>query len=107
MIRAETHSDDRRIEIAFDATAWFEQATDAEIVALADAGWGGDYEADAVAEHFEQTATKGLFDYLAIAQPMPNGDTVGFECHVEEDQALAWLKAVRPSLHATLDPVEG
>lgn len=96
MIKAEAHSDDRRIEIDFDATAWFQQATDAQIIALADAGWGGGYEADAVAERFEQGATKALFDYTAVS-----GE--GFECHVDEDEALAWLQAVRPSLLAALE----
>ena len=35
MIRAETHPDDHAREIEFDATKWFEQASDEEILALA------------------------------------------------------------------------
>ena len=50
MICAECHSDDHNVEVAFDATRWFEQATDKQIAELAAVGWGGEYPADAVAE---------------------------------------------------------
>lgn len=99
MIRAEAHSDDYRVEVRFDATEAFRAMTDEEIIALADVDWGGDYEADAVAEHFEQTATRELFDYTAIS-----GE--GFECHVNEGDALAWLKVNRSSLYRVIEEGE-
>lgn len=63
-IRAECHSDDHNIEISFDAVKWFKKVTDADIISLAQCSWGGDYPADNVAEHFEKSTTKRLFDYL-------------------------------------------
>ena len=41
-VRAETHDDDRRCEVPFDAQEWFEKASDKEILDLAECGWGGD-----------------------------------------------------------------
>jgi len=103
VVPAEAHSDDRKIEIDFDAEPWFAQASDGEIEALAKIGWGGDYEADRVADHFEGGATSRLFSCLALEPTMPDGDTVGYECHVESDAAAAWIRANRPALAAKLE----
>lgn len=94
MIRAEAHSDDHRIEVEFDATLWFEQADIQEILDLAKCEWGGHYAADQVAleladGHRELTR---LFDYLNIV------NDVGFEVHVDEDNARAWLLINHPGL---------
>ena len=45
-----------------------------------------------------------LFDYLESvnAHRGPDTDPCGFECHVHDDAALAWLKTMRPALYATL-----
>jgi len=96
MIHAECHSDDHVVEVKFDATAWFEKATDEEIKALAACDWGGDYPGDAVAEWMAEhdASVKALFDYLALRPKEP----LGFECHVDATDALAWIKANRPSL---------
>lgn len=103
MIKAECHSDDFRMEASFDATRWFEQASDQEITALAECGWRGDYPADEVARHFEDDATRDVFEYLAVKPKMPNGDPVGFECSVSEEDALAWLRVNRPDLAARIE----
>jgi hypothetical protein len=103
MIRAEAHSDDHNVEIEVDATAWFQQATDAEILELADCEWGGDYPADGVAEFCSDGDTKRLFDYLAIIQgDRSKKDCGGFECHVNDADALAWLKENRSYLFQKL-----
>lgn len=88
MIRAECHSDDRRVEVDFDATPWFEVATGAEIRALAQCGHSADYPADRVAQHMASVnpAVKRLFDYLDIV-----GDC-GFECYVNGEDAERWLQ---------------
>lgn len=94
MIKAECHTDDYVYEVEFDATAWFEEADGSEIIKLANISWGGDYEADDVVYFFEgQNEEIGiLLDYCRKAD-------VGFECHVSEKDALAWLKENRPILH--------
>ena len=93
-IRAEVHSDDLVFEVAFDAEPWFVQATDDDILDLADIGWGGNYPADAVAHFFEDSIHE-IGDLMGYCQ---RKDGVGFECHVNEEDALKWLAASRPEL---------
>jgi hypothetical protein len=97
-IPAEAHSDDFVYKIEFDAEAWFAQAEDADILALAESGWGGDYAADTVVQWFEDRDddVAAMFDYLA------RKDECGYECHVDDEAALLWLKSHRPSLAKSL-----
>lgn len=90
-IPAECHSDDRVVEINFDALEWFEQATDKQIHSLVDCGFGGDYPADEVSIFFGQTTTERLSTYLTFVR-------CGFECYVDEDAAISWIRANRPHL---------
>lgn len=96
-VQAEVHSDDHKAAASFDARLWFEQATDEDIRELAGIGWGGDYEADAVARYMEDRNedVAGVFTYARTA-------ALGFECHVDEASALAYLAIRRPALHAEL-----
>lgn len=102
MIKAECHSDDRNVEIIFDATVWFEQAKDKAIIDLASCGWGGDYPADSVAEymadHIEKIAF--MFKYLeAIQNDWTKKDCHGFECHIlDEKAANVWISKNRPQI---------
>lgn len=97
-IGASAHSDDHRVEVDFDAAPWFKKAIAEDILSLVYCQWGGDYPADdiaqSMAEHEAQLAR--MFDYISIA----NTDriTIGFECHVETDDARAWLNRHRPEL---------
>lgn len=99
-VPATCHSDDYLHEVQFDAAPWFEQAGDEDILALAATGWGGDYPADEVARFMEDRDddVAALFGYLARRPTLANGDTVGFECHVEAEAALGWLQERRPGL---------
>ena len=111
-IPARVRTDNGVYDESFDAAAWFTHATEADIRGLADCGWGGDYEADHVAE---LTAERGaqwadvttgedapvlrdaadrltqLFDY-------DQRNIIGFEVYVEEDAARKWLAANRPEV---------
>jgi len=105
MIVAECHSDDRNVEVAFDATPWFKQASNKDILDLAGCGWGGDYPADEVAEWMADRRSKAgkriaeMFKYLEIIHGDPaKKNTQGFECHVDEDSARKWLAKNRPAL---------
>lgn len=96
MIKAEIHSDDRKIEVEFDAAAFFKQASDDELQKLADCGFRGDYPADDVG-HFEagrNSEVQRVFDYLEITRDQ------GFEVVVDSDDASAWLRANRPAITA-------
>ena len=94
MIKAEAHSDDRVFEVDFDATRWFKQASDEQITALIGCEFGGDYPADEVAVESSNWVydLQPLFDYLERVD-------CGFECHVDETDARAWLRANRPHLN--------
>jgi hypothetical protein len=106
MIKAECHSDDRNVEVSFDATPWFKQASDKDILDLANCGWGGDYPADEVAEWM--AGDKGrrgvkriaeMFKYLEIIHGDPSKKNAqGFECHVDEEDARKCLAENRPKL---------
>jgi hypothetical protein len=90
------------VEVDFDAVRWFEQASDDEILALAECGWGGDYPADNVASFFEGAHGEITEMFQHIGHMQKTRNAVGFECHVDEDEAMAWLDANKPELAATI-----
>jgi hypothetical protein len=100
VIDAEVHTDDHAAETHFDAVKWFEQASDDEIKSLAGCDWGGDYPADAVAQFMESRDdyVADVFEYLETYNNGARRETIGFECHVDSDDALCWLKKNRPEL---------
>lgn len=96
-IPAEVHTDDNAIIVEFDAVQYFEQANDCEIVELMLCEFSSDYAADNVAIVSESWyADIGK----VLSHTSPFKDMSGFECYVDEDKALAWLKANRPALYA-------
>lgn len=107
MIRAEAHTDDYVFKAHFNAEPWFEQASFEEIQALQACGWGGDYASDEVAIYAADYdgGVNTIFEYLRLHPKM--GDTkdpVGFECTIEEDEALDWIRRHRPDwyMHLTI-----
>ena len=98
-VSAEAHSDDHACEVTFDATPYFEQASDEDLFKLAVCGWGGDYPADTVAifmaDQPGQTQLTDLFKYLEIAR---RAKDIGFECHVDAEEAMVWMEANRPAV---------
>lgn len=103
MIRAECHSDDHVVEVAFDATIWFEQASDKEILDLAAVEWGGDYPADDVAIWMADRNgdIARMFTYLEMVAGRRNSP--GFECHIDGMDAMGWLGEHRPHLVAKIE----
>ena len=101
MISAEVHTDCRTAEATFDATPWFLQASDHDIKELAECGWGGDYPADNVALYMQDldANVSDVFDMLRLLRKR---SSVGFECHVDADQAMEWVGKERPALLETL-----
>ena len=96
-------SDDRVFEVSFNAISWFQQADAEEVLDLAGHGWGGDYPADAVAEFMEDRVhdIADMFRYLERIHDTPHA--CGFECHVDEDSAMEWLKIHRPDVAEFID----
>jgi len=105
-VRAEVHSDDCVFEVSFLAAKWFAQASDAEIVALANSGWGRNLEADAVALFFEADngSIATLMQYVHSTQD--RRDPQGFECTVNADDAIHWARIHRPSIVKRLEKVQ-
>jgi hypothetical protein len=98
IIPAEVHRDDWHFSASFDALLWFQQASDDDIRALAECGWGGDYPADDVARHVSDTNA----DVERVLDNTTCEEGMGFECHVNETMARAWLKEHKLALHDEL-----
>ena len=96
MINANAYSDDHIFTAKFDATEFFKQAELKEIVQLASIGWGGDYAADDVATFFEDKV--GFEDVTKIFEYTRMKEDIGFECHVDEKDAMIWLRDNRPDV---------
>lgn len=82
-ICADCITDDGEKWVLFDAMGWFKRATVDEIVKLMSCGFGGDYPADEVA--LGSKGIEDLFEYVQKTQ-------VGFECYVNREDALEWIK---------------
>jgi hypothetical protein len=97
LIRADIADDIGIYEQVFDAEAWFEQASDEEILELADTGFGGDYPADNVA-YFMEDRHRGVARTLEYARIEGRDGAVGFEVHVDPGHAMAWIRFHRKHL---------
>lgn len=97
-ITARCWSDDRAVEVEFDAVKWFEQTDDEAILDLIKCEWAGDYGADAVAEFMENIdpAVERMFSYIVTYNEVH--ETQGFECAVDEPEARKWLTEHRPHI---------
>jgi len=94
-IKSDIISDDWSWKVTFDATPWFEQASDADILELAKCDFGGDYPADDVARFFEDR----IPGIAATLEHCRQTEGVGFECHIDADHATEWLKENKPDLN--------
>jgi len=96
-ISAECHSDDRVVEVEFDATRWFQEASVDDILDLARCGWRGDIPSDQVAIKMADVNEEiaEMFEYVHI---VGKRTTMGFECSVNEDDAMSWLADNRPDV---------
>jgi hypothetical protein len=96
-IKAEAHSDDRVVEVYFDAAPWFIKATELMILSLAACNWGGDYPADGVAIDMADSVSElvTMFKYLELRRRV---ERIGFECHVNQNDALKWLAENQPHM---------
>lgn len=83
-------TDDRRFEVSFDAQAFFQSATDKELLAVAEIGFSGDYATDAVAEFFSKSneELQEAFTYLGV---LPSTYDCGFECSVDSEGYYHWM----------------
>ncbi len=107
VINAECYSDDVQQCVNFDAALYFydklgKGKINQVIQSLIDIDFGGNYDADYVCEFFEENQTKPLFEYLNAVNEYrnPRDGLVGFECHVNREDVIQWLRQNSPN---TLD----
>lgn len=90
--------DRARVAFEFDAGPYFEDASVREILALASSAWGCSTEADGVAR-------RCLGDWPVNAS-RPGGPLWGgydgYECCVDREAALRWLRVHRPEVYRAL-----
>ena len=99
MIKATAKSDDGRFKAEFDATQWFEQASPEAVYALAQDGWGGNYEADSIVYFFEGVLPNvGNIVRFCLASAGGTEEPIGFICEIDAKDAMAWLKKNWPEM---------
>lgn len=92
-LSARAWTDDRVMDVSFDAGLWFRQASDEDVAKLAMVGWSREYPADEVA-HFMAVKNEELADMFKYIEILTKaGKGIGFECEVNEEDAKKWLKA--------------
>lgn len=98
-VLATAHTDDQAIIVQFDATPFFESASDELIGDLINDGFAGGYGADAVAQELQgqHRDLERMFWYLETINQR-NRETVGYEVAVDADAAKQWLKLYKPYL---------
>ena len=92
-VEARVKTDDGAYEAIFNAIPYLRQASWKDLQKLAACNFGGDYPADEVAWW---VASEGGDDEVAHVMRRIQKDSLGFEVHINEDEARAWLDAVRP-----------
>lgn len=104
MIRAEVYcdDDDHGPVVEFDATAWFERASDEDIRALREEDYFGGEGSDAVAEYMadRDETVAGFFRYLTFRQEHSRGSNGGYSVRVGDKDAESWIAKNRPHLAA-------
>lgn len=105
MIHATCHTADNVICLEFDATPWFSEADAPSIVDLAQREWASTAVADSLERRRGYERLHDLVEYAATRlQPEsiedPSWET--FECVVDAQEALAWLKKNRPDIAARI-----
>ena len=98
VIKAEVHTDDGLDQAYFDATLYFADpdTTDGDLLELARCGFKGDYPADDVARYFDgkNADVTALFRHHHDLVGTPR--ETGFECHVDPEDALMWIRKHKP-----------
>jgi hypothetical protein len=106
MIAADLFSDCGGKRVKFDATSWFQMATSEQILNLYECGGSHDYASDDVAHWMAEngdSTVENFFEFLRYVTHQPfSGDTNGFECDINMNEALQWIKFNRPEIYLHL-----
>jgi hypothetical protein len=106
-VKATAFSGDYRISICIDVTPWFKSATDQELMALTECGFGDDQASDRVIQCMAENGcekARDLLDYLSILNRHGNlSKPMRFESQIDRDSACLWLKTYRADILQELD----
>lgn len=102
VIEARVHDDLLCHDVWFDAVPWFMQASDEAILDLYEEGWERSEAADAVAEFFESRLPEVARLFAYCRDSHAGRLHIGFQCEVDRDSAMVWLRQNRPGVWATL-----
>lgn len=103
-VLATVRTDDGLREAEFDASGYFEVASDDDLRELHSIGFRGDYAADNVAWHFDgEGGDEGVTAVLDYDQEVAR---CGFEVVVDPESAMTWIATNRAALHASLTATE-
>lgn len=100
MIKSVLFSSDKKLEISFDATPWFEQASSDEIQELVLNKFGGCRKAIEVAE-FMAVQNPRIADIFIYVHNKSKVDYVVAECYMNHEDALDWVYENHPELEET------
>lgn len=92
-------------KVVFDATLWFEQATDKEILDLARDGWGHEQSSDKIAEFMRDHDA----DVKKLLESVDNDSddlSAGSSVEVDKDLALDWIGNHRSHLSDDVAKIE-
>ena len=95
-VAASVQSDNGQHRAFFNAVPYLEQASAEEIAALVECDWGGDYPADEVARWMVDL-DKGVAKVMRRVEK----DGLGFEVHIDDEEATTWLDTHRPGWRET------
>lgn len=103
---ARAWTDDGAFVCEFDAALWLAQAQEKDIEDLAECGWRGDYPADEVARFMSDhdDGLHAMFEHIGLLAGTLS--ETGFECSVDSEAALRWLKWRRPDVYLKLKPTD-
>lgn len=111
-VLATIRSDDGHARARFDATPWFEMATEVEVERLRREGWGGGETSDRIALDLDPMprGVRAIFDHIDLANGAARDrwrrDTVGFQVDVVPESAAWWLARHRPEWGISQDLAE-
>jgi hypothetical protein len=105
-------ADDRGAMARFDATSWFEKATEEQVKQIAHEGWGHGYASDRIAYELEPMpdAVDKVFLYIEYANTQARkgwrANPVGYEVEINPESAAWWLARNRPQWEITQVMIE-
>ena len=96
-IDAEVHTDDRAVSHKFNAAPYFADITDKQIMDILRRGYSGCESTDQIALEYP-LPEKGIEEVMHYLNHIRQTLDMGFECSVDEDDVLAWVRVHRPAL---------